>query len=51
LKQFKKKQKKKIKSGMDETMAQMSVMMKHKSQIAKYQNELMPLMQLMQGMK
>lgn len=41
----------KIKNGMDSTMAQMGVMMKYKHEIAKYQNELMPLFQLMQGMK
>jgi cell fate (sporulation/competence/biofilm development) regulator YlbF (YheA/YmcA/DUF963 family) len=41
----------KIKNGMDATMAQMGVMMKYKNDIAKYQDELMPLFQLMQGMK
>ncbi len=41
----------KIKNGMDATMAQMGVMMKYKAQIAKYQDELMPLFQMMQGMK
>lgn len=38
----------KINNGMDATMAQMGVMMKYKNDIAKYQSELMPLMQLMQ---
>lgn len=41
----------KIKNGMDATMAQMGVMMKYKHEVAKYQAELMPLFQLMQGMK
>ena len=41
----------KIKNGMDATMAQMGVMMKYKNDIAKYQSELAPLMQLMQGMR
>ncbi len=41
----------KIKNGMDSTMAQMGVMMKYKNDIAKYQAELAPLFQLMQGMK
>lgn len=41
----------KISNGMDATMAQMGVMMKYKNDIAKYQEELMPLFQLMQGMK
>jgi hypothetical protein len=38
----------KKKAGLDGTMAQMSVMMKYKAEIAKYQDELMPLMELMQ---
>ena len=41
----------KIANGMDATMAQMGVMMKYKNDIAKYQEDLMPLFQLMQGMK
>jgi hypothetical protein len=41
----------KIKNGMDTTMAQMGVMMKYKNEIAKYQEELGPLFQIMQGMK
>ncbi len=41
----------KIKNGMDATMAQMGVMMKYKNDIAKYQDDLMPLFQLMQNMR
>lgn len=38
----------KTKGGMDETMASMSVMMKYKKEVQEHQEELLPLMQLMQ---
>ncbi len=41
----------KKKSGMPEQYAMMNVMMKHKEQIAKHREALMPLMSLMQGMQ
>lgn len=39
----------KIKNGMNPEMAQMSVMMKYKSEFIKHKDDLMPLMELMGG--
>ncbi len=41
----------KIAGGMNAEMAQMSVMMKYKDEFTKHREVLMPLMQLMGGMK
>lgn len=41
----------KKKSGMPEQYAMMAVMTKHKDAIAKYRDDLAPLMELMMGMK
>ena len=40
----------KVKSGMNDTMAQMTVMMKYKDQMVKHQEALMPLMEIMGGL-
>jgi cell fate (sporulation/competence/biofilm development) regulator YlbF (YheA/YmcA/DUF963 family) len=40
----------KVKSGMNDTMAQMTVMMKYKDQMIKHQEALMPLMEIMGGL-
>lgn len=41
----------KKKSGIPEMYAMMNVMSKYKEQVRKYQNELAPLLQIMQGMQ
>lgn len=41
----------KKKGGMPEQYAAMNVMMKYKTEIAKHREELMPLMQFMQGLQ
>lgn len=51
LEKIQKETEEKIKNGMNAEMAQMSVMMKYKDDIVKHREALMPLMQLMGGIK